>query len=218
MFIIEGYMDSQKTIESFRNRKIYLESENGELILLTLKEIFKGQMYQTQAIFKPTSLLMPNTKYFLKYSDETKNESSEMKRWNQETKQSEKVSWQTSEINFLDLLNPDLNINFEKNEVIHYGCGPSSNAIFNVTNKNDNEIWYKTEVIEIATNTKTTFYITEWENKLYVGHGMCSGAFTFKNKGKYKVRFTAMNSDGNELKATDWKIFKSPSTNDKWLR
>ena len=114
MFIIQGYSISQKTVESFRKREIFLESESGELVLLSLQEILKGQMSLTQAIFKPVSALQPNTKYFLKYSDETKSEIWEMKQWNSETKQTEKVYWQTSEIKSIDLVNPSLKIDFEK--------------------------------------------------------------------------------------------------------
>jgi hypothetical protein len=113
------------------------------------------------------------------------------------------------------LINQSLKIDYQKTDVIHYGCGPSSNAIFNVSNRNSIEIWYKTEVIEISTKTKTIFYITDLENKLNVGHGMCSGAFSFKSSGKYKVRFTPMNIDGETLKTTEWKVFNSPFANDK---
>ena len=44
---------------------------------------------------------------------------------------------------------------------------------------------------------------------------MCSGAFTFTRKGKYKVRFTPMNTDGKSLKTTGWRTFESPFMNDK---
>jgi len=215
LFIIQGYSMSEETVESFRERAVYLVSESGELVLLTLQEILKGQMSLTQAIFKPVSELKPNTKYFLHYSNETNREVLEIQQWNPESKQREKVYWQTSEVKSMDSISPSLKIDYEKSEVIHYGCGPSSNAIFTVSNSNQLEIWYKTEVIEIATNKKTTFYLTEWENKLNVGHGMCSGAFVFKDQGKYKVRFTPTNIDGESIQTTEWKIFDSPYVDDK---
>ena len=87
--------------------------------------------------------------------------------------------------------------------------------IFKVKNKSDSEIWYKTEVVELSTNETKVFYIKEWNGKLNVGHGMCAGAFTYTNKGKYKVRFTPMNTDGKSLKTTDWTTFESPFMNDK---
>ena len=215
MFIIEGYAFSQKTINSFKERTIYLESENGELIELNLQEILKGQMELTQAIFCPTSELKPNTTYFLKYSDQTENEEREMMQYNREKKEREKVYWKTTDKKAIETLNSNLNIEFENTEVVHYGCGPSANAIFNVKNKSESEIWYKTEVVDLGTNDKKIYYIKEWNGKLNVGHGMCSGAFIYNNKGKYKVRFTPMNTDGKSLKTTDWKTFESPFMNDK---
>lgn len=67
-------------------------------------------------------------------------------------------------------------------------------------------------------NTKTTFYLTSDDNKLNVGLGMCSGAFTFKNKGKYKVQFTAINTDGTTLEPSEWPTFESPFAKDKYGR
>lgn len=215
MFIIEGYSFSQKTINSFKERTIYLESENGELIKLNLQEILNGQMSLTQAIFKPSKELKPNTTYFLKYSDQTENEGIEMMQYNVEKKEREKVYWKTTNKKAIENLNSNLNVEFEKTEVIHFGCGPSANAIFNIKNKSKSEVWYKTEVVEIQTNKKNIYYIKEWNGKLNVGHGMCSGAFTFNRKGKYKVRFTPMNIDGKSVKTTDWKTFESPFMNDK---
>ncbi len=216
--MLQGYSFSQQTVESFKDRDVFLETEDGEKISLLLQEILKGQMGLTQAIFKPSSLLKPNTKYFLKYSNQTESEDYEMKKWNSETKQMEKIYWQTSEIKNATSISSGLELNFEKTEVVHYGCGPSANAIFNIKSSNGIEIWYKTELIEVSTNTKTTFYLLERENKLNVGHGMCGGGFIFKNNGKYKVRFTPMNTDGEKGKVTDWEIFESPFTNDKGLR
>lgn len=215
MFIIQGYSFSQKTVESFKERNVFLESENGELILLNLQEVLQGQMNLNQAIFKPVKPLQSNTKYFLQYSNQTQGEISEMFRWNPITRISEKVYWQTSDIQAIELLNPTLKINYKKTAVTHFGCGPSSHAVFEVLNKNNIEIWYKTEVIELSTNTKTIFYITEWQNRINVGHDMCSGAFRFKNKGQYKVSFTPMNIDGASMNTTDWQIFNSPFEKDQ---
>jgi hypothetical protein len=210
MFIIQGYSMSQKTVENFKNRKVYVESENGDLTELILVEILKSEKYLTQAIFKVSKELLPNLIYYIKYSDENENEKREMLQYNKDKNKHEKVFWKTSDLKSIDLLNSNLKIIFEKTDTIFYGCGPEANAIFKIVNKVNSEIWYKTELIEIETNKKTIFYITENNNKLKVGHGMCSGAFIFKQKGKYKVRFTPMNIDGQELTKTEWKTFESP--------
>lgn len=213
MFIIQGYADSQETINSFKNRAVYLESEQGELIELNLQEILKGEKQLTQAIFNPVSTLKSNTTYFLKYADQTEEETKEMTRYDGVGEG--KVFWKTTDKKSMDDLNSNLTLEFEKTEVIHYGCGPEANAIFKINNKPKSETWYKTEVIEVETNKKTVYYIREWAGTLNVGHDMCAGAFTFKRKGKYKVRFTAMNIDGESLTTTTWITFKSPFVNDK---
>jgi hypothetical protein len=210
MFIIQGYSQSIKTIDNFKNRTVFLESEDGKLIKLNLLEILKGKMYLAQAIFKPAEELKPNTIYVLKYSNQTDDETREMMQWNSNTKQNERVYWKTKDKKKNQLLNPNLIIKYKKTEVIEYGCGPSANAIFEIKNNSNPEIWCKTEMIDLTTKEKTIFYITEWEGKIHVGHGMCAGGFSFNKSGKYKVRFTPMNIDGNSLKTTEWKIFRSP--------
>jgi hypothetical protein len=215
MFIIQGYSMNEKTINSFKNRKVYLQSKKGELVKLNLVEILKGQMSLTQAIFKPAKELKPNTIYFLKYDKQTERETEEMTQWNTETDQKGKVYWKTTNKKSAEPLNQKLDIKYQKTEVREYGCGPAANAIFNVVNKSNSEIWYKTEMVDLATNKKTVFYINEWEKQLNVGHGMCAGAFTFTNRGKYKVRFTPMNTDGTSLNTTKWTNFDSPFMNQK---
>lgn len=216
MFIIEGYGESQKTVEAFKTRKVFLESDKGELIELTLIEILKGQKSLTQAVFKAVETLKPNTKYFLKYADVTAMELEEMYKWNSKTEKREKVFWQTSNLDFISKLNPNHILKFEKNEIEEFGCGPSVNAVFRIVNNNETEAWYKTEVVEIATKRKTTFYILAWKNKVHVGHDMCSGPFTYTRTGKYQVRFTPMNTDGEKLITTNWITFDSPYTTEKW--
>lgn len=210
LFIIEGYAISQKTVESFKDRKVFLESDDGDEVELELLEIRQGQMQLMQAIFRPTSKLKPNTVYRPKYENQSEGESIEMKRWNSEKNESEPVQWKTSSREKKSKLNPNLALEFEKNELKHYGCGPASYAIFDIKNANESEVWYKTEVAEIETNTSTTFYLFERFGQVSVGHGMCAGGFTFQESHKYKVRFTPMNSDGESLETTDWIPFDSP--------
>src|SRR5690606_39320729 len=122
-----------------------------------------------------------------KYSNQTETETHEMTKWNSGKNENERVYWKTTDKKYAELLNPELKVAFEKTEVVLFGCGPSSNAIFNVKNQSNSEVWYKTEVIDLATNKKTIYYIRGWDGKLQVGHGMCAGAFKFSEKGKYKV-------------------------------
>ena len=125
-------------------------------------------------------------------------------------KENEKVYWKTTDLKSISNLNSNQFLKFKKTQVIHYGYKPSANAKFNIKNNSNSEIGYKTEDIDIETNNNSEFYIKESNGKLKVGHEMCSGAFIFKAKGKYKVRFTPMNIDRKKLKTSDWQTYESP--------
>ncbi|MBV7440455.1 hypothetical protein KRX57_03410 [Weeksellaceae bacterium TAE3-ERU29] len=213
MFIIEGYGWGQEVIKTFNKRKVYLETETGEKIDLKCLNIYKGYGL-SQAIFKPIERLKPNTKYFLKWENLTEIEITQLKRYNIDTKNNEDVFWETTDEEFTKPLNSRLSIKFKDTEVIHYGCGPSVYANFEIENKNNSsEVWYKTELVDLATNKKSTYYLISSEAKLGVGHGMCAGGFGFSYKNrdnKYKVRFTPMNTDGKTLKTTQWITFINP--------
>lgn len=213
IFIIEGYASSQETIMSFTNRAVFLESNTGEIIELSLQELHKGQMELTQAVFHPKQELKPNTTYLLKYANQTEQETNELKRLNSEENGYETIHWTTTGRKSAPSLNVNLVLEFNKTEIIHYGCGPSANAVFTIKNKSTTEVWYKTEVVDIATEKKTTFYLLDHNGVLHVGHDMCAGAFQYNDTGKYKVRFTPMNTNGIALNTTDWITFDSPHTN-----
>lgn len=211
IFIIEGYAFSQKQIEALKEREVFLESDTGDKVILELQEILKGEMQLTQALFKPAQNLSPNNRYYLKVSAaKSENELENFERYNGEKKEWELIFWETSGLQHSAPLNSKLKIEFIETKVEFYGCGPEANAVFKISGKGDAEIWYKTEVEELSTGNKTTYYIREWKDRLYVGHGMCSGAFTYRKFGKYKVRFTPLNIDGNELTTTSWTSFDSP--------
>lgn len=217
-FIIEGFQYSQSTIKSFKKRKVYLKTENEVLIELNLIEVLTSQDV-SQAVFRASKTLLPNTKYYLFYENQTEREKGEMLEYNMVTNKREPVFWQTTNWIEQNNLDSNLKITYSKNDIKPYGCGDSVNAIFTVSSENDSEIWFKTELVEIASGQKTIIYLTEKEHLLYVGKGMCGGAFRFKSNKKYKVCFTPTNTDGKPLKRTKWIEFKSPyDTENNYLR
>ena len=212
MFIIEGYARSQSQITDLNEKNIFLISENGNTIKLELINILKGRKKLTQAIFKPEYELKPNTKYFIKNSDDS---IGFYKEWNSDRNTREKVYWITNTSKNSNPIDTNLRIELDKTEFILYGCGPAANAIFNIKNNFSKEIWYKAEVVNLTNNETQLYYINEFEGKLKVGHEMCAGAFSFDRSSDYKVRFTPMNIDGKATKTTNWFKFKNPYLNEK---
>jgi hypothetical protein len=208
--LIQGYAMDQKTIRGFKELPPYLETESGEKVMLELLNINEGQMSLTQAIFKPVNSLKPNTDYYLNFQRAKQNEKEDPTRYNSDKKERERIVWSTTNTKYLKSLNSELEINFEKTNVEFYGCGPAANAIFNIKSTNSQEIWYEAEFVDLETGKSNTYILHPKEGKLYVGHGMCSGAFTYAKTGKYKVRFTPMNIDGETSKTTKWFTYESP--------
>lgn len=210
-FIIEGYAFSQKTINNLKHKNVYLEDYNKNKIELEIIEILKGEMEITQAILKPKHQLLPNTTYFLKISELNEIDENNLYKWNSITNKREPIFWKTKDVVYNNLLNENLELEYYKDEATLYGCGPAVYSVFKIKNADKDEIWYKTEVVNIKTNRKTTYILVSKDEKLNVGHGMCAGAFTFSDHGKYKVRFLPMNKDGKINKPTRWITIKNPN-------
>jgi hypothetical protein len=64
----------------------------------------------------------------------------------------------------------------------------------------------------VKTGKETSYYIVPDSDKIYVGHGMCSGAFVFDEGNNYELEFTFMDASGNFTSWTGERIkFTKPS-------
>ena len=214
MFIIEGYAYSQESINSLQNRKVYLVSEHDEEVELLLQKIYKGQMRLTQAIFYPSRELKPHTLYCIRIEDLSEEERHEIQWYNRVMNDRDEITWRTGQSKFVSGYNLGIQLNYEATEVYHFGCGPAAYASFDVQGIADADLWFKTEVLDMQSKKKTTYYIRSSKGKLYVGHGMCSGAFTFSADGAYRVRFTPIHDDGGFLSTSESITFESPHLHD----
>ncbi len=212
LFIVEGYRDSQKTIESFKHKKVFLKSAKGQKVELKLLKILRGQVEQTQAIFKPVKPLSANSTYYFDYEGMTKEDKKEFSKYNSRTGEIFQPYWKTSNKKFNKKINSNLKITFDKFAVAEYGCGHGEHALFKVKNFDNDEIWYKVELKNSKSNKVQTNYLIPYtQDMIRVGHGMCSGYFEF-TQGKYMVRFTPMNADGKKIKSTKWIKFNTVDT------
>jgi hypothetical protein len=88
-----------------------------------------------------------------------------------------------------------------KKTLVYYGCEPSIHVVFSNPAKDNSDVIVKTTVKNSKTGKETTYYIEPEEDKIKVGHGMCSGAFVFDDSKHYEVEFSFMDSAGN---LTSW--------------
>ncbi len=201
IFMIEGYAASQKIISNLDgNNNVYLQSEN-HTVKLTVEKINKGGFRLTQAILKPLEKLRVGEEYWLIIDNANDKISSvgsyngKKNKWIVQDKYDKKKPFWLSE------MRPKL----VNKSYVEYGCGPAVFAHFQVKINDDSETLVKTEVMDLKNNKSTFYYLTSREEKIDIGHGMCSGAFSIRKDGEYKVRFDLLDASGNSYgKWSEW--------------
>lgn len=214
LIIIEGYANSQKIVKNLSKRKVFLVSKDDKVIL-NFQKTYIGEMELTQSLFAPSIDLKPNTNYYLEFENETEEETRLLKKWNSQKKISEKIQFKTNYQKTDKNNNKNIKYNFKNTNYSLFGCGPAVFANFTVSNFKTNKILHKVELLNLKNQTKKTYYLYSENSKISIGHGMCSGAFTFRGNDAYRIRFTPINSSGKESKSSSWISFENPYKNVK---
>ncbi len=211
IFVIDGYATSQTIISGLgTSYKVYLKSA-GQIVNLKVQETLVGQFNLTQAILRPENNLTVGVTYELVIESLTAYDN-EAYRYNSSTRQIEKIKWTVTAGQ--DTVAPAWTTSpkFKNDSYQMYGCGPAVNAFFTFSATDNSEILIKTIVKNISTGLETTYYLKPDSNSITVGHGMCSGAFTFYNSDDFEVEFSLFDASGNITNWTGNRIkFKRPS-------
>jgi hypothetical protein len=210
IFIINGYAESQRVILGLNKKyHIYLKAGSQRIKLLATKTCV-GQFYLTQAILKPETELKAGLEYTMVIENLPEYES--LNRYNNTTREHEPVKYKV--VAEKDTEKPV--VIFKPKEIrktlVHYGCGPSIHVIFKHETKDSSEVIVKTTVKNLTTGKDVTYYIEQADNKIKVGHGMCSGAFDFDKGNNYEVEFSFVDASGNFTMWTGERIkFSKPT-------
>lgn len=186
IFIVDGYADSQEIVLGLNQKyNVYLKSGEKKIKLL-VTEICFGQFYMTQAILKPETELEPDLEYVV-YIDhdilrKDNNELASYKVVAEKDTQKPKLSSKPKEL---------------QKTLVQYGCGPSIHVVFSNPAEDESEIIVRTTVKNLKTGKETTYYIQPDGDKIKIGHGMCSGAFSFDENEHYEVEFSFVDTSGN---------------------
>lgn len=200
IFIIDGYGSSQKLVLDFNKKNaVYLKSGN-EKVRLLVKEICIGQFQLTQAVLTLEKPLQVGLEYELIIEDLSK--SGNLYRYNEETERNEIVKYRV--VNGFDNEKPILLSTPKEIDKAYtrFGCGPAMYVIFDYPVKDSSEVMIKTTVKNLTSKVETTYYIKTRNENMYVGHGMCSGAFKYQGGSDYEVEFSFIDSSGN---ITSWQ-------------
>ena len=200
IIVLDAYAHTQSIIAELNKRHpIYLKSGDRKVKLI-VKEICVGQFELTQAILTPEKQLEPGLEYELFIDSLPKSES--LKRYNDKTKQYEPIKYTV--VAGIDTDTPVLTSTpkeINKSYAL-FGCGPAMSVDFDFPVKDSSEVIIKTTVKNLKSGVETTYYIQAENNQISVGHGMCSGAFTYDESNDYEIEFSFMDASGN---LTTWK-------------
>ena len=196
IFVLTGYAESQHVIFALNKKHpVYLKSGHHKIKLL-VSEICIGQFYLTQAILKPETPLEAGLEYTLCIDKLPEYE--HLDRYNSKTESYEPISYTVSTV--VDTNKPELLTSAKelKKTIRYYGCGPAKYVVFSNPATDSSEIIIKTTVKNLKTRKETTYYVEPNQEVINVGHGMCSGAFTYDAADEnYEIEFSYMDSSGN---------------------
>jgi hypothetical protein len=202
IFAIQGYAQSQELIRQLNKKnKIYLKC-NSEIILLKVLKILEGQYSLTQAILKPEKKLIIGKTYELKIDNlgMFDKDDLEITKWTVNSENDiEKPEW-NCEPTYIGL-------GYER-----YGCGPAKFVNFCGKYNDNSPTLIYAKVLDKKTKISSDYFIQSENQKISLGHGMCSGAFAFDDDTNYEVQFGLMDASGNEnLKLTEPIVFSNPT-------
>lgn len=200
LFVITGYAKSQQIITQLNTRYNAYLFDGAEKVPLVVTETYAGGFQLTQAVLKPQRALLANHSY--KLIIENLPESEKVMRYDE-------TNYKTGTAEYLVLDSDDIQApSFSKDaKEIHkafvlYGCGPAVYVVFNCPISDQSEYLVKATVKNLKSGAANTFYVSPVKNQLRIGHGMCSGAFTFEQDASYAVSFTIMDASGNTVEWT----------------
>lgn len=195
--------DGSISVEDSKNLQFLFVSKNHTTEAKMLKKV-RGDSRHNQFLIVPKELLQAGEKYHL-----------EIKVYSQKTKRYENFplnddySWIIKEeLHQGSSLFPNLTPKFLASEYFEFGCGPVSMANFRFSIKGDQIVI--SELIDPKEGNSKLAIDVVLKGEIGVGKGMCGGAIEFKRKHGYKIRFKAVNNEGEESDYGDFIWFKSP--------
>ncbi|MBV4357590.1 hypothetical protein [Pinibacter aurantiacus] len=209
LIVLEFYSLSQPLVADLNGKyPVYLKSSDKK-VQLNVVEILKGEMWVTQVVLKPATGLLVGKRYSLEIANLPKYEDGP-RTYNDSTKKLEPLSFKITDTvdNEIPVLNGSPKI--DKETFIQYGCGPETFVYFNLSGQDKSELFARATVKNKTTGLSTTYILRIEDGLAKVGHGMCSGAFLFKDGENFEVTFQLFDQSGNVSAATQAISFTKP--------
>src|SRR5690606_18411358 len=182
----------------------------------TLKKIqtFEGMMHLTKVVLQPESELIPGEVYKLRITKKDDKSERSPKRYDEILNKYVEVSWKVQST--LDNTKPKWkNLHAHKeNSWVGLGCGPAIYPMFSAQAEDASETYVIVELQNKQLTETNQYLLLLAGGTANIGHGMCSGGFTFskEEKDQYQARFKLFDICGNHSDEwTDWISFDNPN-------
>ncbi len=184
---------------------IFLKSKNHR-IKLKRTSLFEGQDKIIHAVFSHDHLLRIGETYRLEIQNLPADEKSYFRSTNRIKSNGLRGTIEWTAKKELDKLKPEIikPIEFCDAWFEFAACGNQIHNRFAFEAYDSSEIWIFAEVLELESKNKVRFYIKPEKGEFLVGRNMCTGAFKYKSKKSYKMRFKILDSNGNSGEWSSW--------------
>ncbi len=208
--LIIGYGNDQKLVDLLGvEHEVYLRSDTHQ-VKLKPREVHQGMMHLRQVFLQPLEQLVAGRNYELIIAGLDH----EFGTYDRRSGKRIPYTYTTVEGMDNDLPAWAQQPVLKSREAEEFGCGPALAAVFRFRVDRPSGILFKTEFRMVGDGSVHTYLLTsdDEDGMLRVGHGMCSGAFSYTDEAaEYQVRFSLMDLAGNtDGSWTEWITFKSP--------
>ena len=211
IIILKGYSLTENVIERIhQDCKVFLSSDR-HIVEVKKDTLIKGDLSISQLILKPQNLLIPGETYTLQIEGLEIEEKKLLSYYTDKEVLKHTVTWKVTEnyneppIKFTEIPK------FLEAEVMDYGISPAVNSTFEIkTNIESTQQLMLVERVNEKNQALDAFYMELRGTVIHIGHGICSGAFSYQKDTKYKVRFKLVSPMGKESEFTEWVNLPNP--------
>jgi hypothetical protein len=209
VFVVEGYGLDQSVVENVGPCELMLVSESERLCLIPDRR-YVGEFGISQVTLHPERLLTSGTTYALSVNEK----SPRVDGWLGDPRRSgalDSLQWTADlpedELSPKWLGNPKL----IKAEVKEYGCGPAIGAEIRVPAQDESPTLVFVTILEPEATAPRSYLLQLTDDLVFVGHGMCSGAFDLAPGAEYQASIDIVDVAGNEAKSPPKEVrFRIP--------
>lgn len=213
LIVIDGYAASQQAIRDLATKHPAWLVSGRDRVRLIVQETLEGQYMITQALLHPERPLQKGLIYELEIDGMSKKEEkAQLRRYDKEKNEWGVVKWKVANPKDDSPAPEWISAPVKTGEQYSvFGCGPAMWVNFQAGIKSNGEYLVKAVVKEKHTGKELSWYLPVINGEIKLGHGMCSGAFRFVEKGSYSVYFQIVDNEGHRSAASEQPIdFNAP--------